>query len=110
MGELIDGYDKEYTELVKTHKKQTSKQTSKQQKEVFNKEEEDKLDYLKNEKLGEKRAITSEISKVSKELYNKPYLDSKVTIDSKGNALCYSLKQVKYNSDLFIFEHFGGYN
>ena len=99
------GNDKEYLDLVELHKKQISKQTSKEQKQVFEKEEKEKLQELKTK--GRLRSITSEISEVSKDLHKYPYFCSKIALSEKENVLCYSLKGVKYYSDEYIFNQFG---
>lgn len=97
--------DPEYLELVESHKKRISKQTSKEQKQVFEKEEKEKLEEL-NVK-GRLRAITSKISEVTKELYKQPYFISKVSFDTKGNAFVYSYKSIRYYDDVYTFYKFG---
>lgn len=97
--------DPEYLDLVENHKKQISKQTSGDQKKVFEKEEKDKLDFLKV--TGRLRAITADITSVTKELHSKPYYCSKIAINNKGNMFCYSLKEVTYFSDVYRFSQFG---
>lgn len=97
--------DKEYLELVESHKKRISKQTSKEQKEVFEKEEEEKLKEL--ETKGRLRAITSCISNVSKGLQKYPYYTSKVSFDEKGNMLIYSYKNIRYFDDAYSFYKYG---
>ena len=97
--------DKEYLDLVELHKKQISKQTSKEQKQVFEKEEKEKLQELKTK--GRLRSITSEISDISKNLNKYPYFCSKLVLSEKENLLCYSLKNVKYYSDEYVFNQYG---
>ena len=97
--------DKEYTDLVELHKRQISKQTSKEQKQVFDKEEKEKLQELKTK--GRLRSITNELSVASKDLQNYPYFCSRLSISEKANIFCYSLKNVKYFSDEYNFPKFG---
>ncbi len=97
--------DTEYTSLLENHKKQISKQTSTEQKKVFEKEEKEKLDTLKIS--GRLKAITDEITNSTKELPNKPYFCSKLSINNKKDMFCYSLKEAKYFSDFYKFEQFG---
>ena len=97
--------DPEYLELVDSHKKRISKQTSKEQKQVFEKEEKEKLEELKVK--GRLRAITSKISEVTKELYKQPYFISKVSFDAKRNAFVYSYKSIRYYDDVYTFYKFG---
>ena len=96
--------DKEYTELVDIHKKQISKQTSKEQKNILKKEEKEKLQELTVK--GKLRNITSEVSDVSKKLHDYPYFCSKYALSEKNNLLCYSLKNVKYFSDEYLFNQY----
>ena len=97
--------DKEYIDLVELHKKQISKQTSKEQKQVFKKEEKEKLQELKTR--GRLRSITNELSVASKDLQNYPYFCSRSAISEKANLFCYSLTNVKYFSDEYNFQQFG---
>ena len=97
--------DNEYTDLVESHKQIISKQTSKEQKQVFEKEEKEKLQELKTK--GRLRSITNELSVASKDLQKYPYFCSKLAISEKQNLFCYSLKNVKYYSDEYTFSQFG---
>lgn len=97
--------DKEYTDLVESHKKQISKQTSKEQKQVFEKEEQEKLKEL--ETKGRLRSITSEISDVTKNLQKNPYFCSKLSVSEKNNIFCYALKNIKYFSEEYNFHQYG---
>lgn len=97
--------DKEYLDLVESHKRRISKQTSKEQKQVFEKEENDKLEELKIK--GRLRAITARISEVTKDLYKYPFFVSKVSFDAKENALVYSYKSIRYYDDIYTFNKYG---
>lgn len=102
--------DPEYTDLVDMHNKQISKQTSKEQRSVFEKEEKEKLDFLK--KNGRYLAIMEKVSEVTKKLYEKQYFRSKLSESGKG-MFCYSLREARTrlpsnNFDtLYTFEKFG---
>lgn len=97
--------DKEFTDLVDLHKKQISKQTSKDQKDIFKKEEDKKKEELKTK--GKLRSITNEISEVSKNLQKYPYFCSNLVISENNNLFCYSLKNVKYYTEEYKFNQFG---
>ena len=97
--------DKEYLDLVESHKKRITKQTSPEQKQVFENEEKEKLEELKVK--GRLRAITSCISDVAKNLQKYPYYTSKVSFDNKGNALVYSFKMIRYFDDAYTFDKYG---
>lgn len=97
--------DKEYIELVDEHKMQTYKDTSKEQKEIFEKAEKAKLIELKTK--GRLREISNRISEGAKDLQKYPYFCSKLAHSEKDNLLCYSLKNVKYSSDEYVFNQYG---
>ena len=97
--------DPSYIQLANTHKEQTSKQTSKDRKKVWEDEEKEKLDYLKVN--GRISAITNVISEETKKLHSCPYFSSKSSVDSKGNILTYSLKKVFYFNDTYTFAQYG---
>ncbi len=97
--------DKEYLDLVESHRKRIRKDTPKEQKQDFENEEREKLEELKVK--GRLRAIASCISDVTKDLQKFPYYTSKVSFDNKGNALIYSFKMIRYFDDAYTFDKYG---
>ena len=107
----LDGFsykakeDKEYLDLVEEHMRMTNTKTSREQKQLYHKEEDEKLKEL--EVKGRLRAILTCISEVTKDLQIYPYFVSKASFDDKGNALVYSYKKIRYFNDFYEFPKYG---